>query len=117
MDNMTIEFNGTVTRAESKQTNSGKAFANLDVQRAYEHKGEIRHETIPLTAWGELATACNEGAAVTVKARVGGREHNGKHYLQLTAVSIKVATNAAPKDKPLESYPPHPVQEDTALPF
>ncbi len=115
MDNMAIEFCGTVKRAETKQTASGKEFANLDIERAYEHKGEIKHEVIPLTAWGELATACNEGGAVTVKARVGGREYNGKHYLQLTAVSIKVATNATPKDEPV--YPPHPVQEDTALPF
>jgi hypothetical protein len=116
MDNMTIEFNGTVTRAESKQTNRGKAFANLDVQRGYEYKGEIRHEVILLTAWGELATACNEGAAVTVKARVSGREYNGKHYLQLTAVSIKVADNAAPKIEPVAAVE-QPAQESADLPF
>ncbi len=114
MDNMIIEFAGTVKRAETKATTSGKAFSNLDVSRAWEYKGEIRYETIPLTAWAELATAAREGDAVSVKCRVGGREYNGKCYPQITAVSIKVAANAAPADAPPEQ--PDAQQSET-LPF
>lgn len=82
----TWTFTGRVARIETRNTKTGKEFRNLTISQP---DGQYTRLCV-CTLWGgSHSNGLHEGAEVTAKGRIDGREYNGKYYAGLTATAIE----------------------------
>ena len=87
-------FTGTLTGLEVKTSKAGKQFATFTLATQEEgYQGAKKDLFVKMTAFGKTAESViktGEGSTIAVSGKIDSREWQGKHYIDLKAITVLV---------------------------
>ena len=89
-----FNFQGVLTQDETKQTQKGKSFHTFTIERTEDGYAGPKAVIIKVTAFGPASDQVRgipQGAEVVVTGKIESREWQGKHYVDLKAISVAEA--------------------------
>ena len=92
------KMTGTINALELKPTKNGGEFAIFNlICTEPGYKGEVKTITAKMTAFSKTAEAvkmAGENATVTITGKIESREWQGRHYVDLRAMTVEGGEDA-----------------------